>query len=68
MTRLELPAERGKEELMNMARPRPICVIAALMLVVCTSAFADCPYGGRTVPEGTVIPGFVCSGGKWVPR
>ena len=53
---------------MNMARPRPICVIAVLMFVVCSSAFADCPYGGRTVPEGTVIPGFVCSGGKWVPR
>ena len=44
-------------------------IIGALVVLLgAGSAFADCNYNGKRVPEGTRVGVLVCQNGKWVER
>jgi hypothetical protein len=43
-------------------------VFIMLLSMMANAAYANCPYEGKSHPEGTVIGPLVCSGGQWVKR
>lgn len=44
-----------------------ILLVLSLLMAVCSTAYAQCPYNGQPQPEGTVIGPYKCSNGEWVP-
>ena len=48
---------------------RCVVLLAGLViLIVSTSALADCYYNGQRVPSGTRIGPMMCEGNIWVYR